>query len=66
MILIDSGFTEGICYIETSSLDGEKTLKLKVANKYTQGFISNDINKPKRIITKYIQPHNILLMDTLK
>jgi phospholipid-transporting ATPase len=56
MILIDSGFIEGTCYVETSSLDGEKTLKLKVANKYTQGFISNDIDKPKRI-TKYIQPH---------
>jgi phospholipid-transporting ATPase len=35
MILIDSGFREGACYVETSSLDGEKTLKLKVANKYT-------------------------------
>ena len=56
MILIDSGFVEGICYVETSSLDGEKTLKLKVANKYTQGFISNDINKHKRI-TKLIKPH---------
>ena len=44
MILIDSGFSEGTCYVETSSLDGEKTLKLKVANKYTQGFISDDIN----------------------
>jgi phospholipid-transporting ATPase len=44
MILIDSGFSEGTCYVETSSLDGEKTLKLKISNKYTQGFISNDIN----------------------
>ena len=49
MILIDSGFSEGICYVETSSLDGEKTLKLKVANKYTQGFISDDINNNKNI-----------------
>ena len=40
MMLIDSGYGEGTCYIETSSLDGEKNLKLKVANKYTQGFIS--------------------------
>ena len=53
MILIDSGFKEGICYVETSSLDGEKTLKLKVANKYTQGFISNDI-KSNKGIEKYI------------
>ena len=49
MILIDSGFREGTCYVETSSLDGEKTLKLKVANKYTQGFISNDIQSNKNI-----------------
>ena len=49
MILIDTGFGEGICYVETSSLDGEKTLKLKVANKYTQGFISNDIKTNKGI-----------------
>ena len=55
MILIDSGFSEGICYVETSSLDGEKTLKLKVANKYTQGFISNDIQVNKGI-TKLIYP----------
>ena len=56
IILIDSGFIEGTCYVETSSLDGEKTLKLKVANKYTQGFISNDI-KTNKSIEKYIQPN---------
>ena len=38
MILIDTGFGEGTCYVETSSLDGEKTLKLKVSNKYTNPF----------------------------
>ena len=56
IILIDSGFSEGTCYVETSSLDGEKTLKLKVANKYTQGFISNDIRANKGI-EKFIQPN---------
>ena len=55
MILIDTGFGEGICYVETSSLDGEKTLKLKVANKYTQGFISNDI-KSNKGIERFIPP----------
>ena len=55
MILIDTGFGEGTCYVETSSLDGEKTLKLKVANKYTQGFISNDIKNNKGI-EKFIIP----------
>ena len=49
MIILDSSFKEGTCYVETSSLDGEKTLKLKVANKYTQGFISNDIRTNKRV-----------------
>ena len=56
MIIIDSGFEEGTCYVETSSLDGEKNLKLKVANKYTQGFISSDIKKRKGV-TKLIQTH---------
>ena len=55
MIIIDSGFEEGTCYVETSSLDGEKTLKLKVANKYTQGFFSNEIKENKGI-EKFIQP----------
>ena len=56
MILIDSGFSEGTCYVETSSLDGEKTLKLKISNKYTQGFISNDITvKNNKNIEKFIQ-----------
>ena len=55
MLIIDSGFSEGICYVETSSLDGEKTLKLKVANKYTQGFISSDISANKGI-EKLIPP----------
>ena len=45
MILLDTTFKEGICYVETSSLDGEKTLKLKVTNKYTQGFLSRRYGK---------------------
>ena len=54
MIIIDSGLEEGTCYVETSSLDGEKTLKLKVANKYTQGFIRSEI-KENKAIEKLIQ-----------
>ena len=56
MILIDTGYQDGICYVETSSLDGEKNLKFKVANKYTKGFINNDIDNDIKIIDKYIQP----------
>ena len=65
MILIDTGFGEGTCYVETSSLDGEKTLKLKVANKYTQGFISNDIDSNKGI-EKIIQPKKYSLKGFIR
>ena len=65
MIVIDSGFSEGICYIETSSLDGEKTLKLKVANKYTKGFFRNDIKQSKGI-EKYFHYGQFSLSGTVK
>jgi magnesium-transporting ATPase (P-type) len=42
MILIDSGLREGIAYVETSSLDGEKALKFKLANKQTIGVFSEN------------------------
>ena len=65
IILIDTGFGEGTCYVETSSLDGEKTLKLKVANKYTQGFISNGICANKGI-EKYIMPKKYFFSGIIK
>jgi phospholipid-translocating ATPase len=65
MIVIDSGFSEGICYVETSSLDGEKTLKLKVASKYTKGFISNDIRE-NRGIEKYFHYGQYSFSGTVK
>ena len=37
LILIDSDLPEGICFIETGSLDGEKTLKLKESPIQTRG-----------------------------
>ena len=55
MILIDTTFKEGICYVETSSLDGEKTLKLKVANKYTQGFLSRKYSKINKGLENLIE-----------
>ena len=45
MILIDSGLREGIAYVETSSLDGEKALKFKLANNQTVGIFTDDNNK---------------------
>ena len=41
IILLDSNLPEGICYIETGTLDGEKTLKLKEASKITGGKFNN-------------------------
>ena len=45
MILIDSGLRDGIAYVETSSLDGEKALKFKLANKQTVGTFWENNNK---------------------
>ena len=46
LILIDSNLPEGICYIETGTLDGEKTLKLKESAKQTGGWLN--LNGEKR------------------
>ena len=37
LILIDSELNEGICFIETGTLDGEKTLKQKESPKEISG-----------------------------
>ena len=42
LILIDSNLEEGLCFIETASLDGEKSLKIKQASMSTQGIIKED------------------------
>lgn len=41
LILIDSNMQEGLCYIETGTLDGEKAPKLKLANKEIGGNFGN-------------------------
>ena len=51
MVLVDSGMREGIAYVETSSLDGEKALKFKLANKETIGSFSDEKNR-KEIVFK--------------
>ena len=49
LILIDSELKEGICYIETATLDGEKSLKLKESPKETADKLK--INKePKQVL----------------
>ena len=49
MIVLDSGFRNGTCYVETSSLDGEKALKLKIANIKTQGIISDYVDEDSKL-----------------
>ena len=45
LLLIDSNLHDGICYIETGSLDGEKTLKIKYSPNFTKGkFVKNEEN----------------------
>ena len=49
LLLIDSNLHDGLCYIETGSLDGEKTLKIKNSPNFTQSKFSkkkerNNIN----------------------
>lgn len=41
LILLDSNLSNGLCYIETATLDGEKTLKLKKAENSTAGYFNN-------------------------
>ena len=46
LLLIDSNLNDGICYIETGSLDGEKTLKIRYSPTFTKGKFSkkNELN----------------------
>ena len=44
IILIDSNLNEGMAYVETSSLDGEKNLKPKIANNNLCGLFNNLLN----------------------
>lgn len=40
LVLLDSNLPEGICYVETATLDGESKLKQKISNKNTVGFLN--------------------------
>ena len=40
LMLIDSNLPDGICFIETGTLDGEKTLKIKASPNFTKGKFS--------------------------
>ena len=46
LILIDSGLNDGICFIETGTLDGEKTLKQKESPKELAGKFNDNKKDP--------------------
>ena len=46
LILIDSKLNDGLCFIETATLDGEKTLKQKEAPKELAGKFASDSDMP--------------------
>ena len=43
LLLLESALANGQCFIETSSLDGEKNLKPKGANSFFVGLINDKI-----------------------
>lgn len=49
MVLMDSNLNEGVCYVETSSLDGEKALKQKISNRLTNGVFRSMCSRSKSI-----------------
>jgi phospholipid-transporting ATPase len=49
LILLDSSLAEGICYIETAQLDGEKTLKFKKSHNLVTDLFKDRNNKNKYV-----------------
>ena len=52
LVCIDSSLTEGICYIETGTLDGEKTLKVKCSPDFTK----DRFKSKRRFLNNYNKP----------
>ena len=52
IILLDSSLAEGICYIETAQLDGEKTLKFKKSNNLVADRFK-DNNRKNKYVEKF-------------
>ena len=46
LILLDSGLNDGLCYIETGTIDGEKILKIKNSPKEFAGKFNDSNNDP--------------------
>ena len=68
LVLLDSDLPNGICYIETGTLDGEKNLKLKASPNFTQGKfnlnkndkIQNFIENENNMIESFNNSHNYI------
>ena len=59
LMLIDSNLPDGICFIETGTLDGEKTLKIKSSPNFTKGKfakINNICSFSQNFANKTINP----------
>ena len=55
LLLIDSSLNDGICFIETGTLDGEKNLKVKNSPSFTKGKF---IKKEKSLNKNFINNNN--------
>ncbi|KAF5351676.1 hypothetical protein D9756_007514 [Leucocoprinus leucothites] len=60
MVLLSSSEPEGLCYIETSNLDGETNLKIKQANTQTSSLTSPELVNRLRGALRSEQPNNSL------
>ncbi|KAJ7690706.1 calcium transporting ATPase [Mycena rosella] len=60
MILISSSEPEGLCYIETSNLDGETNLKIKQASPHTSSLTAPSLVNTLRGSLRSEQPNNSL------
>ncbi|CAK5281819.1 unnamed protein product [Mycena citricolor] len=60
LILLSSSEPEGLCYIETSNLDGETNLKIKQASTHTSSMVSPSLVTALRGSMRTEQPNNSL------
>ncbi|KAG6889115.1 hypothetical protein C0995_003684 [Termitomyces sp. Mi166 len=60
MILLSSSEPEGLCYIETSNLDGETNLKIKQASSHTSSLTAPSLVSTLRGSLRSEQPNNSL------
>ncbi|KAJ7928501.1 aminophospholipid-transporting P-type ATPase [Mycena leptocephala] len=60
MILVSSSEPEGLCYIETSNLDGETNLKIKQASTHTSSLTAPPLVNTLRGSLRCEQPNNSL------